>query len=251
MLAEEAGWLQLIARRESPDHLQVRVLRVRDSRSRKFPYRWTVDAVVYRILRSTPEADNLEPRLRVGEPISFQVEFCVRGDASFRERPIGPITVSLDDLEAARFLEVFLDHGRMVAAGQVEPIAGTTSTPRMSSEDPDLIRLSEKRRRAQSETERILSEYHRLTELLSRLAEEHRFDAFRPSGVTVFECGDMPVVRIMLPEGHPTDVGSLRKLVKQERAAGRVSKCDARIACTRQHLTHEQTHNGETSVFLA
>lgn len=266
MRAEEAGWRMLLARRESPHHIQVRVSRVRDSRSETCPYRWTVDAEVRRVFRSTSGGADNESRLNSGDAISFEVEFCVRRDTPLLEviagegdapgtlvahGPIGPITVCLEDLEFARFLEVFLDRDLTVPAGQVEPIGGPTKAPRMSLDDPDLVQLAAKEEQRRSDVRELISKVNHVDEVISQLIEERASDAFKASDVKVFLCGDTHVVRIMLPNEHPGDLGSLRKLVKNELSAGHVSKADARIACTRSGVFREVTHKGGTSVFLA
>jgi len=250
MRLDEMAWWMLKARRESPYHLQVLVLRVRDSRSQANPYQWAVDGEICRVFRSgAGNGEHTPRRFACGETVSFEIEFCIREDA--RDRPLGPILVRLDSLIPARFLEVFLDDDLRVPAGQLKPIDEPTASLLLSLDAPQLVELAERRERRRLKTQQLCIELDRVRRVVSQVIEEHRSDAFTPSGVSVFACGDTQVVRVMLPQGHPRDLGSIRRLVKNERRLGHVSETDTRIACTRKRVTREVRHGDEIAVFLA
>lgn len=250
MRLDQAGWWMLKARRESPCHLQVRVLRVRDATSLANPFQWAVDGEICRVFRSgTGHGENSPGRLACGETVSFEIEFCIRKDA--RRQPMGPILVPLDSLIPARFLEVFLDDDPRVPDGQVISIDEPTASPRMSPDDPYLVELAERRERHRLKVEQLCIELERVRRVVSQVIEGHRSDPFTPSSVSVFACGDTQVVRIMLPQGHSRDLGSIGRLVKNERRLGHVSEAETRIACTRRKVTQEVGHGDEIAVFLA
>ena len=83
------------------------------------------------------------------------------------------------------------------------------------------------------------------------MIEEHASDVFIPSSVSMFSCGETQVVRVMLPQGHPRDLGPVRRLVENERRLGHVSESDTRVACTRGAIREEIEIDGEIAVFLA
>lgn len=260
MRLEEAAYLKLTARRTAPHHLQVCVVCIRDARSRSFPWRWAVHAEVCGVFRSEPSgrARAFHP----GDPILFGVEHAVRRDLPLREQPIGPIIVCVNQLESARFLEVFLDRDLTVAAGQVTPIECPTEVPRMSVDDPELVRLVAALRAREEKTRSMIMDCARRRRAVERTIAVHATDAFAPFDITVFEHGGVHVARVMLPNGHPalawgpragTDaaLGCLRRFVKSERRTGRVSMAIERICCTRSTVVRRMDLEGGTAVFLA
>ncbi|HEX5065761.1 MAG TPA: hypothetical protein VFY49_06590 [Myxococcota bacterium] len=245
MRLDDLGILQLKARREATHHIQVRVSHVRDTRSEENPYEWAVEGEICRVFRSSRR------RLECGERVACAIQFAVPSDAPLRDMPVGPIMVPLEGLVSARFVEVFLDSNLHVPDGQIIPVDAPTATPRMSPDDPYLIELAAQSERRRRRTQQLCARLGRVRKVVAQVSEEHQSDAFEPSSVSVFSCGDTPVVRVMLPRGHPTDLGSIRRLVKNERRLGHLSERDARIACTRHQVRREVRHGVETAVFLA
>lgn len=248
MLPEDAGWLRLMARRESPHHLQVRVSGIRRCADKDFRFR-RIDAEVFHVFRSGNGHD--ARRIQPGDSISFGIEYVVRRDPPPLVWPFGAMTVWLEYLESARFLEVFLERDLMVPACQVKPIEGPTAVPRMTLDDPDLLRwasMYEWRQRKHREFQRIRTRKHAF---VSRAVREHVADEFAAGDVAVFQYGDTYVARIMLPHVHPNDLGSLRRFVKAERRAGRVSAADERVCCTRDSVAQRIVYELGTAYFLA
>lgn len=249
MHGDEAGWHVLRARRKSPHHLQVRVSAMRGDGDEHNPYRQVIDATVCHVFRTGSGDD--ERRIQPGDLISFEIEYAVRRGTSLFERPIGPITVCLEDLESARFLELFLERDLRVPDSQVVPIDGPSTMPRMSLDDPELLRLASLYEWRQRKLRETLRTFARERAFVSRAIREHVADDFEAGHVSVFQYGDTYVARVMLTHDHAHDLGSLRRFVKAERRAGRVPAADERIFCTRGSVKQRIVYERGAAYFLA
>jgi hypothetical protein len=180
-----SGRLKLNARRESPHHLQVRILEILSAEPGESRFRRKIQAQVCRVFRTT-YSDASGVRFQRGDLLLFTIPFVATQDwpgpqssenplEALKEIPIGPPFILLSSLEGTDFLEVFLDCELTVPECQVTPIDELADTPTLLLDDElleDAARADQVIENRRNAIQQVFDENIRLKEQIKRNAQK-------------------------------------------------------------------------------